>query len=208
MRHELILKKLRKEYPKAKTALKFRTPFQMLVATILSAQCTDKRVNEVTKTLFKKYKTPKDYAEADKKEFEKEIKPTGFYKNKAKNIINAAKKIVEKYNGRVPKTIKELTSLPGVGRKTANIVLNSAFGIAAGIAVDTHVKRLSQRLGFTKNKDPNKIEQDLMKIFPKKDWHDLNFLLVEHGRKICKARKPLCEKCVINKLCPSAFKIK
>ncbi len=202
-----IIELLEKEYNHPKVALKYNNPLQLLIATMLSAQCTDKRVNMVTEKLFKKYKTAEDYANMDIKVFEQEIKSTGFYKNKAKNIQKCCKILVEKFGGEVPKTMEELISLPGVARKTANIVLGNAYGIVVGIAVDTHVRKLSQRLGLSKNKDPEKIEKDLMKIVPKNKWFDINYLLIEHGRKICNARKPKCEECVINKLCPSAFKI-
>lgn len=197
-----IIKILKKEYPDAKVALNFNTPFEILVATILSAQCTDERVNKVTEKLFKKYKTVKDYAEADLKEFEQEIKSTGFYHNKAKNIINCAKIILENYNGEVPKSMEDLLKLPGVARKTANIVLGNAYKIVEGIAVDTHVRRLSYRLGLTQNLDPEKIEKDLMKIVPRKDWFIISYLLIEHGRKICDSRKPKCNECVLEKMCP------
>ena len=197
-----IIKKLKKEYPKARIALKFTNPLEILVATILSAQCTDKRVNMVTETLFKKYRTIHDYANANIKEFEEEIKSTNFYKNKAKNIIEAAKIILKKFNGQVPKTMNELLTLPGVARKTANIVLSNAYGIVEGIAVDTHVRRLSQRLGLSKNTDPEKIENDLMKIIPKNDWFIISYLLIEHGRKICSAKKAECNICILSNLCP------
>ena len=196
-----IINILQKEYPDAKIALNFSNPLEILVATILSAQCTDERVNKVTKELFKKYKTVDDYANADIKKFEQEIKSTGFYKMKAKNIINAAKIIKEKFGGKVPDTMEDLMSLPGVARKTANVVLSNAYGKVEGIVVDTHVRRLSYRIGLTKNTNPNKIEQDLMKIVPRDKWFIFPYLLIEHGRKICSARKPLCEKCVINKYC-------
>ncbi|RLB04212.1 MAG: endonuclease III [Deltaproteobacteria bacterium] len=200
-----IIKILRKEYTNAKLALNFSNPLELLVATILSAQCTDERVNKVTKNLFKKYKTPKDYANVKLEEFEKEIHSTGFYKSKAKNIKEMAKILVEKFNSEVPKSMKELISLPGVARKTANIVLSNAFDIVEGIAVDTHVKRLSQRLKLSEEKNPEKIEQDLMKIVPKKFWKEITLLLMLHGRKICNAKKPLCNECKLNKICPSAF---
>lgn len=202
-----IIDILKKQYPKAKIALNFKNPWELLVATILSAQCTDVRVNKVTPILFKKYKSMSDYANADIKEFEKDIHSTGFYKNKAKGIIFSAKKILADFNGKVPRSMDELISLPGIGRKTANVILSSGFGIVEGIVVDTHVRRLSQRLGFTKNINPDKIEIDLMEIIPPKDWGIFSHLLILHGRQICKARKPLCGQCVINKLCPSAFKV-
>jgi endonuclease-3 len=199
-----IYNTLKASYPKATTALKHIDAFQLLVATILSAQCTDKRVNMVTKDLFKKYKTAKDYAKAKQASFEKEIRSTGFYKNKAKNIIAASKKIVSDFKGKVPSAMEELTSLPGVARKTANIVLFHGYGKCEGIAVDTHVKRVSARLGLTKNTDPVKIERDLMSLFDKKEWGNISNILISHGREICDARKPLCPECPVQKLCPSA----
>jgi endonuclease-3 len=174
-----------------------------MIATILSAQCTDERVNKITPSLFKKYKSVYDFSNAKQPILEQEIRSTGFYKNKAKNIIGAAKKIVKDFEGRVPDTMEELISLPGVARKTANIILSGGFKKAEGIAVDTHVRRLSQRLGLSTQSDPNKIEQDLLKIVPKKDWLDFNYMLVDHGRAICNARKPLCNECALSKLCPS-----
>jgi len=200
-----IIRILKKEYPDAKIALRFKDTWQLLVATILSAQCTDERVNKVTPLLFKKYKDISDYANAKLEEFENDIRSTGFYKNKAKNIIVAAKKVLSEFNGNVPNTMEGLTGLPGIGRKTANVILSSGFGIVEGIVVDTHVIRLSNRMGLTKSSNPDKIEQDLMKIIPKNDWAVFSHLLILHGRKICKARRPLCGECKINKLCPSAF---
>lgn len=194
---------LKKTYSQAKVALHFYSPTELLVATILSAQCTDKRVNIVTESLFKKYRGVRDYANADIKAFEKDIKSTGFYRNKAKNIIAASQRIIKNFGGRVPDTMEGLLTLPGVARKTANIVLTNSYGRVEGIAVDTHVKRLSGRLGFTENQDPNKIEQDLMKLFPKKEWPCINSVLIEHGRKICDARKPLCLECPVARLCES-----
>jgi endonuclease-3 len=199
-----IIEILRKNYPKSRTALKFETPLQIMVSTILSAQCTDVRVNQITPALFKKYKTSADFASADQKELEEEIRTTGFFRNKAKNIIDASRKIVKDFGGEVPDSMEKLITLPGVARKTANIVLSSSFKKAEGIAVDTHVKRLSQRLGLSREKDPDKIERDLMAIVPKEDWLDFNYMLVNHGRKICPARKPLCPSCDICHLCPSA----
>ncbi|PIW68531.1 MAG: endonuclease III [Candidatus Omnitrophica bacterium CG12_big_fil_rev_8_21_14_0_65_42_8] len=200
-----IIRILKKEYPDAKIALRFKDTWQLLVATILSAQCTDERVNKVTPLLFKKYKGISDYANAKLEEFENDMRSTGFYKNKAKNIIAAAKKVLSEFNGNVPNTMEGLTGLPGIGRKTANVILSSGFGIVEGIVVDTHVIRLSNRMGLTKSSNPDKIEQDLMKIIPKNDWAVFSHLLILHGRKICKARRPLCGECKINKLCPSAF---
>lgn len=197
-----ILNLLKKKYPGAGIELDYSNPLEILVATILSAQCTDKRVNIVTKGLFKKYKTIKDYTNANLKVFENDIRSTGFYRNKAKNIINAAKKIIKDFGGKVPDTMQGLVTLPGVARKTANIVLTSGFGKVEGIAVDTHVLRLVQRLGLSKTDDPVKIEQDLMRFVPKKDWSIVNFLMVSHGRAICNAKKPLHDKCILAKFCP------
>jgi endonuclease-3 len=199
-----IIKILRRTYPKSRTALKYHTPFELLVATILAAQCTDERVNKITPFLFKKYKTISAFANAKRAVLEKDIRSTGFYKNKAKNIIGASKKIIEDFKGRLPDSMEQLITLPGVARKTANVVLSSSFRKAEGIAVDAHVKRLSGRLRLSEAKDPNKIEEDLMEIVPKADWLDFNFLLVNHGRAICIARGPLCSECVIKHLCPSA----
>lgn len=202
-----IIEILDKEYPEAATALHFSSPLEILVATILSAQCTDKRVNIVTKSLFKKYKTAQDYANADLAELEQDIRSTGFYRNKAKNVKNSGKLLVEKFDSKVPDTMEKLLELPGVARKTANIVLSNAYGVIVGIAVDTHVRRLSQRLGLSENKNPDKIEQDLMEVVPKKDWKRINNLLISHGRAVCTARKPKCGICVLNDICPSAFKV-
>ena len=177
----------------------------MLVSTILSAQCTDAKVNEVTAVLFKKYRTPEDYAKANIKQLQKEIRQTGFFRNKAKNIKGASAALIERFDSQVPKTMNEILTLPGVARKTANVVLQNAHGVIEGIAVDTHVRRLSQRLGLSKNKDPNKIEQDLMQITPKKDWARITDLLIWHGRKVCKAQRPRCGECVLVNLCPSAY---
>jgi endonuclease-3 len=201
-----IIRLLRREYPRSRTALEFQSPLQILVATILAAQCTDERVNKVTPGLFRKYPTAEAFAAADRAELEAEVRPTGFFRNKAKSIIGATRKIVEDFGGRVPANMADLVTLPGVARKTANIVLSSGFGIAEGIAVDTHVKRLSGRLGLSRQLDPEKIEQDLMKIVPRKDWLDFNYMVVNHGRKVCQARKPRCPECVLRKLCPSAVK--
>jgi endonuclease III len=198
-----IIELLDKEYPKAKGSLRFANPLELLVSTILSAQCTDARVNMVTQQLFKKYKTVMDYAKADSRLFEQDIHSTGFYHNKAKNIIAAAQMIVREFAGKVPDTMQELIRLPGVARKTANIVLYGAFGKIEGIAVDTHVSRLSQRLGLSGHKDPVKIEQDLMDKFDRSAWGRINYLLVEHGRHVCDAKKPQCLKCILAKLCPS-----
>jgi endonuclease-3 len=198
---------LAREYPQPRTELDYSNPLELLVATILSAQSTDKTINIVTKELFKKYKTPKDYANADVLIFEQEIRSSGFYHNKAKNIIGTAKILVEKFDSKVPNAMEDLLTLPGVARKTANIVLTNAYGIASGIAVDTHVKRLSFRLGLTKETDPVKIEKDLMAIISKEYWITTNQRMVLLGRYICTARKPSCDKCVLNKVCPSAFKV-
>ena len=206
-RVEKIIELIEKQYPNAKTALNFTNPLEILLATILSAQTTDVTVNIVTKNLFKKYSTAEDYVNADIVELEQVIHSTGFYHNKAKNLQKCCQLLVEKFHSQVPKTMEELLELPGVARKTANIVLYNAFGITAGIAVDTHVTRLSQRLGLTQEKDQNKIEQNLMQITPKEKWMPLTDLLIFHGRNVCKAKKPHCEVCVLNKICPSAFTI-
>jgi len=196
-----VIKILEKEYGDVDIALNFSNVFELLVATVLSAQCTDKRVNIVTSTLFKKYKTIKDYAKADLKEFENDIKTTGFYRNKAKNIISTANIILDKFNGTVPKTMDELITLKGVARKTANIVLGSGYGIHVGIAVDTHVIRLTNLIGLSKNSDPKKIEKDLMKIIPEKYWHNISFVIQTLGRRVCIARRPKCDICPIKHLC-------
>ena len=200
-----VIELLEKEYPNAKTALNYTNPLELLVATMLSAQTTDERVNIVTQKLFKKYKTPEDYTNADLKELEQDVRSTGFYHNKASNLKKSCQMLVEKYNSQVPKTMNQLIELPGVARKTANIVLFNAYGTIAGIAVDTHVRRLSQRLGLTDQNDPAKIEQELMKIVPKDKWMHLTDLLIFHGRQVCTAKKPKCEICLLNKICPSAF---
>jgi endonuclease-3 len=195
---------LRKAYPRSRTVLHFETPFQIMVATILAAQCTDEKVNQITPALFQKYRTAADFASANQAELEKEVRPTGFFRNKARSIIGASKKIVEDFGGEVPDNMEDLITLPGVARKTANIVLSSGFKKAEGIAVDTHVRRLSERLDLSRKKDPEKIERDLMALVPRKDWLDFNYMLVNHGRKICQARKPLCPQCELKYLCPSA----
>lgn len=204
-RTQQIIKLLEKEHPDARIALNYTNPLELLIATILSAQCTDERVNIVTETLFKKYKTPEDYAKADIKQLEKDIKSTGFYHNKAKNIQKCCQTLIEKFHSQVPKTMNELLELPGVARKTANIVQQNAYNITEGIAVDTHVRRVAKRLGLTQNEDPNKIEQDIMTIIPRAQWKKITDLLIFHGRRICQAKKPKCEACVLNKICPSAF---
>ena len=205
-RAQRILTLLRKEYPDVKrTELRFSNALELLVATILAAQCTDRKVNEVTETLFKRYKTAEDYAKADLEELQEFVKPTGFYHNKARFIKAAAEKLVKGFDSEMPRSIEEMTSLPGVARKTANIVLSNAFGINEGIAVDTHVIRLSERLDLTKEKNREKIEEDLMKLYPKTQWFEVSNLLITHGRRICVARHPKCGACVLNKLCSSAF---
>lgn len=204
-RESKIMELLKSEHSDAKIALNFSNPLELLVATILSAQCTDERVNAVTKTLFSKYAKAEDYAQADVNELQQDIRSTGFYRNKAKNIMKCCQIIVEKYNSQVPKKMEQLLELPGVARKTANIVLSNAYGIVVGIAVDTHVRRLSQRLGLTSRNDPDKIEKDLMCLFPQKEWVSVTDLLIFHGRRVCFSRKPSCNKCVVNGLCPSAF---
>lgn len=198
-----LIARLKKHYPYVKkSALKFSNPLEILVATILSAQCTDKRVNLITPKIFKKYKSASDYASANIKTLEQEIRSTGFYHNKAKNIKEAGRIIDKKYAGRVPDKMEELISLPGVARKTANIVLGNGFGIVEGIAVDTHVRRLSGRLGLSKSNDPVKIEQDLMRVVKKSDWFAISNFLIEHGRNICKAIKPDCSGCFLSDICP------
>lgn len=201
-----LLERLDKAYPAAGCALEHVNPVELLVSTILSAQCTDERVNQVTRTLFQKYRTAKDFAYADPRELEQEIRPTGFFRNKTKSIIGASKMLVEKYAGEVPRSMEELLELPGVARKTANVVLGTAYGIASGIVVDTHVERLSRRLDLTKEKDPKKIEQDLMEIIPGKKWIGLSHQLIWHGRLVCQARRPQCATCSIEDLCHSKDK--
>jgi endonuclease-3 len=202
-----IIRILGREYPGSHTMLAFETPFQLLVATILSAQSRDDQINKVTPGLFRKYPTVRAFAEARPSELEKDIHSTGFFRNKTRSIIGAAKAIVADFGGRVPDTMAELVTLPGVARKTANIVLSSAFGKAEGIAVDVHVKRLAGKLGLSEEHDPNKIERDLMALVPKRHWGGFNYLLVNHGRAICHARKPECGVCGICELCPSCGRV-
>lgn len=201
-----ILALLKKHYPNAKIVLNYSNNWELLVAVILSAQSTDKQINKITETLFKKYKTVEDYAAADSAEFENDIRSSGFFRNKAKNIIAAAKLIQEKFDGKIPQTMDEMLTIPGVARKTANVVLGNAHRAVEGIAVDTHVIRLSQRLGFSNQKDPVKIEKDLMKLFPKNEWFGLTYRLIDHGRAICEAKKPKCDTCFLNTICPSAYR--
>lgn len=196
-----ILQKLDEAYPNVGCALVHQNAFQLLIATILSAQCTDERVNKVTKTLFAKYRTPKDFAYANPAELEQDIRPTGFFRNKTKSILGASKKIVEEFGGEVPRTMEQLLTLPGVARKTANVVLGTAFGIAAGVVVDTHVTRLSERLDLTRETDAKKIEQDLIRVIPKDKWILFSHQLIWHGRKVCQARKPRCAECNLESLC-------
>jgi endonuclease III len=198
-----IIRRLKKEFPDLRPALEFSNPFELLVATILSAQTTDNHVNKVTETLFKKYKSVKDFAKAAPAVLEKDVSSVNFYRNKAKNIQNSARIILERFGGKVPGTMEELTSLPGVARKTGNIVLYNAFGINDGIAVDTHVIRLANRLGLTEHDDPVRIEKDLIGITPKKEWGNLTHLLIYHGRKTCQARKMMHDECVLRDICPS-----
>ena len=206
-RVRVVLPILKRTYPAAKCSLDFTTPLELLVATILSAQCTDDRVNIVTRTLFKKYRSAKAYAGAPQEELERDIQSTGFYRNKAKSIRAMAAALIEKHGGQVPRTMEELTSLAGVGRKTANVVLGNAFGQNVGVTVDTHVTRLSQRLGLTKHTDAVKIEQDLMPIVPQDDWALWSHLLIAHGRAICQARKPRCQECPLLLHCPAGQKL-
>ena len=200
-----IIRILSATYPGAKVALNFSSPLEMLVATILSAQCTDEKVNEVTETLFKKYRTAEDYLKVPEDELKADIKPTGFFNQKATSIREACRRIVEVYGGEVPDTMGDLVTLRGVARKTANIVLGNAFGKVEGIAVDTHVKRLANRLGFSQESDPDKIERDLMRRIPKEQWFDFTYVLIDHGRAVCVARKPKCDVCPVNHLCPSSL---
>lgn len=208
-----IIRRLRQEYPDAHIVLDFTNDWELLVAVILSAQCTDKMVNQVTAKLFQKYRSVEDYAGADVAEFEADIRSTGFFRNKAKHIIAAAQKILADYGGEVPSSMRELLTLPGVARKTANIVLANAHPDAyatdpdAGIAVDTHVSRLSQRLGLALSKDADKIERELMALVPREDWKELTYLLIEHGRAVCSAQRPKCGECLLQDVCPSAFKV-
>jgi len=199
-----IVRRLKRAYPDAKCSLNHTNAFELLVATILSAQCTDDRVNIVTADLFRKYRKPDDYLDVPARELEKDIQSTGFFRNKTKSIQGASKMLIEDYGGQVPKTMDALLELPGVARKTANVVMGNAFHIASGVVVDTHVTRLSRRLGLTTEKDPKKIERDLVEFVPKKDWIIFSHLLIAHGRKTCKARAPLCEECVVEKWCPSS----
>jgi endonuclease-3 len=205
-----VIRRLKRAYPDAKVALRFTNPLEMLVATILSAQCTDERVNQVTAALFRKYRRPQDYLRVPEEELAADIRPTGFFNQKAKAIRGACRKIVEEFGGEVPQTMAELVTLPGVARKTANIVQGNAYpnrhrrDPGAGMAVDTHVRRVSQRLGFTSNSDTDKIERDLMEVIPRKDWFDFTYVLIEHGRRVCKAPTPRCEVCPVNELCPSS----
>lgn len=201
-----VLQKLDEAYPAAACALTHSNAFQLLVSTILSAQCTDERVNQVTPNLFRKYANAKAFAYADPKELEQDIRPTGFFRNKTKSIMGASKKIVEEFHGEVPKTMDDILTLPGVARKTANVVLGTAFGIASGVVVDTHVQRLAGRLGLSKNTDPKKIEQDLMQVIPQEKWILFSHQLIWHGRRVCQARKPKCIECNLEPLCYSKDK--
>ncbi len=205
---QAITEELRRLYPDAQGTLDFSNPLELLIATELAAQSTDERVNMVSRDLFRKYRSVEDYATVSEEDLEQDIRSTGFYRNKAKNIRAASQRIITNYGGEVPRTMEDLLTLPGVGRKTANVVLGNAFGIIVGFVVDTHVGRLARRFGWTTNEDPVKVEQDLMRIVPRKDWLDLSHLMIYHGRAICIARKPLCEQCTLVKLCPSAFTFK
>jgi len=204
-RTEQIIKLLKRAHPDAHCALSHSNAFELLIATILSAQCTDERVNIVTADLFRKYRKPEDYLKVPETELQQDIRTTGFFRNKTRSIQGACKMLVEEFDGEVPKTMEELLQLPGVARKTANVVLGVAYGVAAGIVVDTHVTRVSRRLGLTKQADAVKIENDLIALVPKKDWIIFSHLLIFHGRRICKARRPLCEECPLEKLCPSSI---
>jgi len=204
-RTQEIIKLLKRAHPDAKCALNHSSPFELLVATILSAQCTDERVNKVTAELFRKYRKPEDYLKVPATELQEDIRTTGFFRNKTKSIQGACAMLIDEFHGQVPKTMDELLKLPGVARKTANVVLGVGYEIAAGIVVDTHVTRVSWRLSLTKHKDAVKIEQDLVELVPKKDWIIFSHLLIFHGRRICKARRPVCEECSIEELCPSSI---
>ncbi len=204
-RTRTIIRLLKRAYPDAKCSLNHSNAFELLIATILSAQCTDARVNMVTQDLFRKYRKPEDYLKVPEKELQQDIRTTGFFRNKTKSIQGTAKALTEEYRGKVPQTMEQLLELPGVARKTANVVLGNAFGISSGIVVDTHVTRLSRRLGLTTQKTAEKIELDLVAMVPKKDWVIFSHLLIAHGRAICKARNPLCAECVVERLCPSSY---
>jgi endonuclease III len=204
-RTQEIIKLLKRAHPDAKCALNHSNAFELLIATILSAQCTDERVNKVTADLFRKYRKPEDYLKVRDTELQQDIKTTGFFRNKTKSIQGACKVLIEEFGGEVPRTMEELLRVPGAARKTSNVVLGVAYGIAEGVVVDTHVSRLSQRLKLTRQKDPVKIEKDLMELVPKKDWIIFSHLLIFHGRRVCKARRPLCEECAVEKLCPSSM---
>jgi endonuclease-3 len=199
-----IIRRLSEAYPDATIALRATNPLEMLVATILSAQCTDERVNRVTATLFEKYRRPEDYLSVPEAELAADIKPTGFFNQKSRSIRGACLRIIEVYGGTVPATMEELLTLPGVARKTANIVLGNSFGVVEGIAVDTHVRRVAQRLGFTEETDPDRIERDLMALLPRERWFDFTYVFIEHGRRTCIARVPRCEECPVSDLCPSS----
>lgn len=205
MRALKILRRLKKTYPQAKIMLKYKNNFQLLVAVVLSAQCTDKKVNEVTAILFKKYKTVSDFARANLKTFEQEIRQTGFYHNKARNIIAAAQKIKKDFSGKLPKTIAEMVTTPGIGRKSANVILGNAYGVVEGIAVDTHVGRLAQRFGLAASDSPEKIEQELMKLYPRVEWFGLTYRIINHGRAVCTAQRRKCQICPLRAICPSSL---
>jgi len=193
---------LQRAYPDATCSLNFRNPLELLVATVLSAQCTDQRVNLVTEELFAKYQCAADYADARPAQLERDVKSTGFFRNKTKSIKGCCEALLQRYEGKVPKTIDELTELPGIGRKTANVILGTAFGIASGVVVDTHVGRISRRLGLTRQKNPEKVEQDLMQLVPEREWIALSHRMISHGRRVCTARKPDCEPCPLESVCP------
>lgn len=205
MRALKILRRLKKTYPQAKIMLKYKNNFQLLVAVVLSAQCTDKKVNEVTATLFKKYKTVSDFARANLKTFEQEIRQTGFYHNKARNIIAAAQKTKKDFGGKLPKTMAEMVTIPGIGRKSANVILGNAYGVVEGIAVDTHVGRLAQRFGLANTDNPEKIEKELMKLYPRVEWFGLTYSIINHGRAVCTAQRRKCQICPLRAICPSSL---
>ena len=198
----VVVRTLQREYPEATCSLNFRNPLELLVATVLSAQCTDERVNRVTENLFAKYRCAADYADARPAQLEQDLKSTGFFRNKAKSIKGCCEALLQRHEGKVPKTINELTELPGIGRKTANVILGTAFGIASGVVVDTHVGRISRRLGLTRQKNAEKVEQDLMQLVPEREWIALSHRMICHGRRVCTARKPDCEPCPLESVCP------
>ena len=204
-RAPVVIRRLKRAYPGATVALRFTNPLECLVATILSAQCTDERVNQVTASLFVKYRTPQDYLTVPEEELQDDVRPTGFFRNKTRSIRGACRTLIEEFGGEMPRTMAEIVRLPGVARKTGNIVLGNAHGVVEGIAVDTHVGRVARRLGFTSHEDPDKVERDLMEILPRKQWFSFTYVLIDHGRAVCQSRRPRCESCPVSDLCPSSL---